>query len=61
MKLCRYNKGFNPMVQQYQVVVFKDGEWKPYYTTINRMDALCTANVFKSEHPDIPVKVITNK
>lgn len=49
------------MVQQYQVVVFHDGEWKPYYRTINQMDALCMANVFKSEHPDIPVKVITNK
>ena len=59
MILRRFNRGFNPFVKTYQVVVYHDKEWKPYYRSINYMDALMMANTFKSNHPEIPVKVIT--
>lgn len=59
MILKRFNRGFNPFVKTYQVVVYYDKEWKLEYCSINYMEAIMVANVFKSDHPEIPVKVIT--
>lgn len=59
MILRRFQRGFNPFVKSYVVLVYKDKQWHRYYRTINYMDALCMANVYKTENPDIPVKVST--
>lgn len=57
MNIRRFNKGFNPAVKTYQVVVYRDKVWENYYKSINPMEALMVANVFKFKHPEIPVKV----
>lgn len=52
--------GFNPNVPLYKVVIFRDGAWQSYYTSINKADAIGMAYVYKSEHPDMQVMVVDN-
>ena len=59
MNIRRFDKGFNPAVKTYQVIVYHDKKWNLYYNSINYMEALMMANAFMFEHPEIPVKVTT--